>query len=164
MKWRACCAHVSTCHGPLQPRVMCACHRTSPTATTLARHGLYAATAAEQRGPHYPKLVSFMARHCGSGATAANLTERWHTRPTAAHVQPLEPARLYVRPAVTPRQTKTLPRAPKPMTLGTQPRQRRSPPANKKNDSAAKRRGNEESSARPKRRLQCTHALSDQAT
>ena len=44
---RAACAHVSTYHGPLQPRVMCACHRTSPTATCLACDGLYAATGAK---------------------------------------------------------------------------------------------------------------------
>src|SRR5688572_20712983 len=38
---RAAGAHVSTYHGPLQPHVMCACHRTSPTATPLACDGLY---------------------------------------------------------------------------------------------------------------------------
>ena len=67
---RAAGAHVSTDHGPLQPLVMCACHRTSPTATPLACDGLYSATAAEQRGLHYPKLMTFNACHYASGATA----------------------------------------------------------------------------------------------
>ncbi len=66
---RAAGAHVSTYHGPLQPRVMCACHRTSPTATALACDGLYSATAAEQRGRNLLKLLSSMACHRASGAT-----------------------------------------------------------------------------------------------
>ena len=66
---RAAGAHMSTCPGPLQQLVMCACHRTSPTATPLACDGLYSATAAEQRGLHYPKLMTSMACHCASGAT-----------------------------------------------------------------------------------------------
>jgi len=60
--------------GPLQPLVMCACHRTSPTLTSVACDELYAATDAEQRGPHCPKLMTFVACHCTSGATAACLT------------------------------------------------------------------------------------------
>jgi hypothetical protein len=36
--------------------------------------------------------MSFMACHCASGATAADLTERQHARPKAATVQQLEPA------------------------------------------------------------------------
>jgi hypothetical protein len=69
----------------------------------LACEKLYSATDAEQRGLRDPKLMTFMACHRASGATAADLTERWHTRPMAADIQQLEPARLYVRPAVTPR-------------------------------------------------------------
>jgi hypothetical protein len=56
-------------HGPLQQLVMCACHRTSPTATLLACDGLYASTAAEQRGLRYTKLMTLMACPCASGAT-----------------------------------------------------------------------------------------------
>jgi hypothetical protein len=68
MKWRACCAHVSTYDGRLELLVMCACHRTPPTATTLACDELYAATDAEQRVLNRPKLMSLMARYFGSGA------------------------------------------------------------------------------------------------
>jgi hypothetical protein len=100
---RAAGAHMSTYHGPLQQLVMCACHRTSPTATTLACDGLYASTPAEQRGLHRTKLMTLIACRSVSGATAVCLTERWHTRPMASNVRELEPARLYVRPAVTPR-------------------------------------------------------------
>jgi hypothetical protein len=100
---RAVGAHVSTYDGPLQLLVMRACHRTSPTATSPGADGLYSATDAEQRGLHDPKLMSFTACHRASGATAADLTERWHTRLMDAYVQRLEPASLYVRPAATPR-------------------------------------------------------------
>jgi hypothetical protein len=83
---RACGAHVTTYDRPLQLLVMCACHRTPPTATTLACGELYAATDAEQRGLHRPKLMNSKARHRDSGATAVCLTERWHGRATAASV------------------------------------------------------------------------------
>ena len=66
---RAAGAHMSTCPGPLQQLVMCACHRTSPAATSLACDGLYSATSAEQRGQNLPKLMCSMAGHCASGAT-----------------------------------------------------------------------------------------------
>ena len=56
---RAAGAHVSGYHGPLQQLVMCACHRTSPTATLLTCDGLYASTAAEQRGLNISKLMRF---------------------------------------------------------------------------------------------------------
>ena len=56
---RAAGAHASTYHGPLQQLVMCACHRTSPTAATLGPDGLYSATSAEQRGQNLPKLLAF---------------------------------------------------------------------------------------------------------
>jgi hypothetical protein len=52
----------------------------------LACDELYAATDAEQRGLHYTKLMTLMACHCGSGATAVCFTERWHTRAMTANV------------------------------------------------------------------------------
>jgi hypothetical protein len=119
---------------------------------------------AEQRGLHYTKLMSFMACHRASGATAVYLTERWHCPTYGRRRSRLEPARLHVRPAITPRQTKTLPNAPKLMMpeLGTT--QRRLPPANKKSAYTA---------AAPRKRRVFTAsegvcadapALSDQAT
>lgn len=56
-------AHATTGHRPLQPLVMCACHRTSPIATPLTCDGLYATASAEQRGLHYPKLMTLNAYH-----------------------------------------------------------------------------------------------------
>jgi hypothetical protein len=62
-------AHGLTYDRPLQLLVMCACHRTAPTATLLACEGLYSATAVEQRGRNLPKLLAFKTCHCSSGAT-----------------------------------------------------------------------------------------------
>jgi hypothetical protein len=73
-------AHVTPYHRPLQPLVMCACHRTSPTATLLACDGLYAATDAEQRGPHDTKLTNLIACRCSSGATASVLDGTQHAK------------------------------------------------------------------------------------
>jgi hypothetical protein len=143
---------------------MCACHRTSPTATLLACDGLYSATAAEQRGLHRTKLMTFAACHRGSGATAACLTKRWHTRPMAATVRELEPARLYVRPAVTPRQTKTLPSAPKLMSLKLGTTQRRSPPAHERSAGAAAAPRERRVFSASEGGFKTTDALSDQAT
>jgi hypothetical protein len=52
----------------------------------LACDELYAATDAEQRGLHRPKLMTFTACLCDSGATAVCLTERRHTRAMTADV------------------------------------------------------------------------------
>jgi hypothetical protein len=71
---RAAGAHVPTYHGPLQLRVMRACHRTSPTAIPLDADGLYSATDAEQRGLHDPKLMRLMACHFASGAPLSDWT------------------------------------------------------------------------------------------
>jgi hypothetical protein len=56
-------AHVLTYDRPLQLLVMCACHRTAPTATLLACDGLYSATAVEQRGRNLPKLLALKTCH-----------------------------------------------------------------------------------------------------
>ena len=133
---RAAGAHVSTYHGPLQQLVMCACHRTSPTATLLTCDGLYASTAAEQRGLNISKLMSFRACHCASGATAARSTARRRVHRRSSELS-RSGAGVRLRAAFAPRKTKPLPSAPKPVTLELGTTQRRLPPADKKNAYAA---------------------------
>jgi hypothetical protein len=132
---RAAGAHVSGYHGPLQQLVMCACHRTSPTATLLTCDGLYASTAAEQRGLNISKLMSFMACRLGSGAIAPL---QLHAGACTDAPHELSRTRAGVRAnRVRAARTKTLPSAPKPVTLELGTTQRRLPPADKKNAYAA---------------------------
>jgi hypothetical protein len=98
---RAAGAHVSTYHGPLQPLVMCACHRTSPAATALACDGLYSATDAEQRGHNLPKLMRLMACHSASGASPP---DDLHAGTPDLMTSTFETARAYVRLAFGPRE------------------------------------------------------------
>ena len=96
-------AHATTDHRPLQPRVMCACHRTSPTATPLICDGLYSPTSAEQRGRNGPKLPTFIACHCRSGATPARSSARRRVHRRSATLR-RPGAGVRVRGAFAPRQ------------------------------------------------------------
>jgi hypothetical protein len=141
-------AHATPYHGPLQLRLMRACHRTSPIATSLGADGLYSATDAEQRGQHDPKLMSSPL------ATAPAAQRRPTTctlaRPTYGRMTSTTRDRVARRAScVRAAETKTLPNSPKPATLPSRTRQRRSPSANKRNASR-QRRVNEESPARAK--------------
>ena len=115
---RAAGAHVSTYHGPLQQLVMCACHRTSPTATALGPDGLYSATSAEQRGQNLPKPLPFMTCHRASGATPPDALHAGtpHLLPMTSMTRGGAAVRAS---GVRAAETKTLPSDPKPMTLQT---------------------------------------------
>ena len=129
-------AHATTYHRPLQPLVMCACHRTPPTATPLACAGLYAATSAEQRGPHDTKLMSLMACHRASGATPPK-NRNAGTPALLPRTSTTRDGLAVSASGVRAAETKTLPSAPKLLTLELGTTQRRSPPAHEKSDCAA---------------------------
>jgi hypothetical protein len=97
--------------------VMCACHRTSPTAILWPAIDSTPETDAEQRGLHAPKRMTFLAgrQHQRRDRRRFDSTLRHAT--LERNLPRLEPAPWYVRRAVTPRQTKTLPSAPKAVTF-----------------------------------------------
>jgi hypothetical protein len=117
--------------------VMCACHRTSPTAILWPAIDSTPETDAEQRGLRDRNRMTFLVGRDTSGVTAVYLTQRCDTRPWPATSHGSSPPLVRARGGHAAANEDSTERTEGSDVSDPQVPQRRSPPANNQNAAAA---------------------------